>query len=523
MKKRNELKSQFLSRFQIITFNEFTKEELLEICEGMSTDKKKFIDNIEVIKDLIDFHLLWIKESIEKNDVVYYTLREINLFIQALTDKDNQLTPYEIILIIYGSKFSENNLIKLKNILKTFKSFKDINENEENLTQNEIEFENCQINKSLLRAVKSIDFAFKYGKNVIILGKQGVGKTQLGLWMANKYDKKNGLKDEDIYICICNEILKCSDLIGKFKPVDDFTNSIGELIKWQNGFVVEGILKGKCIILDNIEKALPTVTERLNNLLDANYFYKEEYFEIPENPLVKKIEIKKNFRILATVDEDGLNRMSPAFINRFMIVYLDDQLQHMDKNEIISLSKILLNKNECESKDKIKSEKKIKKEEEENNEEEFEPNFLDEDEDSNSPNNNLIIESEDVEDISNHIFEYYNENKENNNINLNIYNISKLCRILRILYIKFGKEFKDDYLEISIFLSFSKKRKMELNNSFVEKIIIEESFFQENFENNENYFYSESDELRTHICIEGNTGIGKTASAKALSSILKKN
>ena len=35
IKKRNELKKEFLSRFQIITFNEFTREELIEICKGM--------------------------------------------------------------------------------------------------------------------------------------------------------------------------------------------------------------------------------------------------------------------------------------------------------------------------------------------------------------------------------------------------------------------------------------------------------------------------------------------------------
>lgn len=164
----------------------------------------------------------------------------------------------------------------------------------------------------------------------------------MALWIANKYDSKNDANNQDTFICICNEILKCSDLIGKFKPVDDLENSVGELIKWENGFVVEGIIKGKTIILDNIEKAIPTVTERLNNLLDTNFFYKEEYFETPENPQNKKIKINPKFRILATVDEDGINKMSPAFINRFMIVYLDDQIYNMNEDEIISLSKILL-------------------------------------------------------------------------------------------------------------------------------------------------------------------------------------
>ena len=125
-RKRNELKKQFLSRFQIITFHEFSEKELFEICKGMMS-KSEFEENKEIVKDLISFHLKWVKEPDVKNDIKYFTLREISLFIQALTDKNNKLLPYEIILIIYGSKYPERELDKLKNILKNFKSFiKDI-------------------------------------------------------------------------------------------------------------------------------------------------------------------------------------------------------------------------------------------------------------------------------------------------------------------------------------------------------------------------------------------------------------
>ena len=304
IKKRNDLKNKFLSRFQIITFKEFSEKELLEICEKMMT-KEKYIENENVIKDLIKFHLEWNKKSIAKNDIIYYTLREINLFIQALSDPDNILTPYEIIMIIYGSKYPENDLDELKNTLKEYTNINEDNilhdkKNEIDNDKKELEFENCQENKSLLRACKSIDFAFKYGKNVIILGNQGVGKTQLSLWIANKYDMINNIDldengNKDIYLCICNEMLKCSDLIGKQKPVDNFNNSDGKLIEWEDGFVVKGVLKGKCIILDNIEKALPTVTERLNSLLFLIIFLIKnisKYQKIPKILIIKIIRLE---------------------------------------------------------------------------------------------------------------------------------------------------------------------------------------------------------------------------------------
>ena len=114
----------------------------------------------------------------------------------------------------------------------------------------EIKFQNCfineNLNQSLKRACKAINFAINYGKNVIILGKQGSGKTQLAIWIAQYFDKKNNVlldknNDEDVYLCICNEILTCSDLIGRQKPTKDLHNSIGQLIKWKNGFVVKGM------------------------------------------------------------------------------------------------------------------------------------------------------------------------------------------------------------------------------------------------------------------------------------------
>ena len=68
------------------------------------------------------------------------------------------------------------------------------------------------------------------------------------------------------------------------------------------------MLERKCIILDRLGKTKPTITERLNNLLDINYFHNIEYFEMPENPeIFNLIIINKNFGILNIIEEDKLN------------------------------------------------------------------------------------------------------------------------------------------------------------------------------------------------------------------------
>ena len=104
-------------------------------------------------------------------------------------------------------------------------------------------------------------------------------------------------------------------------------------IDWNYGFLLNGIKEGKCIVFECINEISSQVTERANNLFDLNLKSdKKLYFEVPENPNKKEqnIEINKNFRVIATCDEDKLYKMTPAFINRFNIIYFEDQITNLD-------------------------------------------------------------------------------------------------------------------------------------------------------------------------------------------------
>ena len=102
---------------------------------------KEYEKNKNIISDLIKFHLKWNKQPEIENNIIYFTLREISLFIEALIDNENKLLPYQIVLIIYGSKYPEKELYKLKNILNNYNSFKNYERN--NFYNINIEFENC--------------------------------------------------------------------------------------------------------------------------------------------------------------------------------------------------------------------------------------------------------------------------------------------------------------------------------------------------------------------------------------------
>ena len=193
------------------------------------------------------------------------------------------------------------------------------------------EFPPCFKTLAIQKLFNQVNFSFKNGSNVIIIGKKGCGKTQFALWMAEYYNKKyvnENYGKLDVDFMICTEETSCADLIGK-QILSKKKESGQSILEWNYGFLLNGVKEGKCLVFDCINEISSQVTERANNLFDLNLnFDKNIYFKVPENPNKKEqnVEIKKTFRVIATCDEDKLNKMSPAFINRFKIIYFEYKL-----------------------------------------------------------------------------------------------------------------------------------------------------------------------------------------------------
>ena len=161
------------------------------------------------------------------------------------------------------------------------------------------------------------------------------------------YDKNNNNLDEPI-ICYCSNELTIQFLIGRYKVNNE---SKHPTIEWKNGFLLDAIEKGKCVIFISIENASCTILERLNSLFDFTYLKGKRRFNIPEKGTNDKGEnefifIHPNFRIIATCN--NINKLSPAFLNRFDIIYLPNQLQNLDESKIKSYIRNLFNENKQE-------------------------------------------------------------------------------------------------------------------------------------------------------------------------------
>ena len=319
--KRQELGKKFLSRFHVINFDSFQKDELYQIAEGLG--EKNRIPKI-VLRELVDFHFEWSNLEEIKNDILCFTIREIEATINAISKGESIR---ESILSIYGSRYKAKQYEELKRILSKYENLNKNNQNSKLLFNNEFLYMTPPL-ENLLRAVK---LSFNNYRHVIITGDEGTGKSQITKYIAEFWDKlnNNDSEDSDIYYCQCTEDLKCSDLIGNQKPsLNSSNDNLQQLMIWEDGFLTLAIKKGKCCILDNIEEAPATITERLNGLLDKKLDLEDNiFFEIPERPGKKEVEINKKFRLLCICNYNSMSKMSPAFLNRFDVITLEDQIK----------------------------------------------------------------------------------------------------------------------------------------------------------------------------------------------------
>ena len=87
--KRQNLGIKFKSKFQIITFPEFSEEELYEIANGLakkfgfiSEEDNDIQKKTAILKDLVKFHKKWESSEEIQDDVQCFTIREIALLLK---------------------------------------------------------------------------------------------------------------------------------------------------------------------------------------------------------------------------------------------------------------------------------------------------------------------------------------------------------------------------------------------------------------------------------------------------------
>ena len=175
--KRQDLGIKFISRFQVINFPAFSKEELSRIAIGLA-ESFKFEGNSEIINDLVDFHMEWSQKPEISDDVQCFTVREIAATVKSLSDGENL---YDTIMTIYGARYQKERKNELEKCFKKYKSFKKCSASTFIYPDN---FPKCFQNNSLSDTLKSIMFSFKNHRHVIWAANEGTGITQIARWVS---------------------------------------------------------------------------------------------------------------------------------------------------------------------------------------------------------------------------------------------------------------------------------------------------------------------------------------------------
>ena len=75
----------------------------------------------ELLKDIVNLHYEWAKDTDSQADIQCFTIREIESVIECLSNGEE---PYDVIMTIYGGRFRQDKKEKLKLKLLHFESLR---------------------------------------------------------------------------------------------------------------------------------------------------------------------------------------------------------------------------------------------------------------------------------------------------------------------------------------------------------------------------------------------------------------
>ncbi|MFX0080947.1 MAG: AAA family ATPase [Candidatus Hodarchaeota archaeon] len=162
--------------------------------------------------------------------------------------------------------------------------------------------------------LKQIVLAHSVGKNILLEGNVGVGKTTLARAIAKYYSTN----DSNFYRVDCSEELLPHNLVGYFEPPLVIAKGYNEE-SYKYGPLALAMLNGGCLFINEINR-MPENTQ--NSLLTA---LDEGILEIPK---LKTIKAHKDFFVVATQNPAahvGVTVLGEALKDRFIWINLSYQ------------------------------------------------------------------------------------------------------------------------------------------------------------------------------------------------------
>lgn len=115
-----------------------------------------------------------------------------------------------------------------------------------------------QMNRSFKRMAALTLKAVINSEPVLLVGETGCGKTTLAELLA-------AISGRKFYSINCHKHTEASDLLGSLRPCTKANSS--QKFEYVNGVVIDAMLDGAVLLIDEINTAEDSVLERLNQVL----------------------------------------------------------------------------------------------------------------------------------------------------------------------------------------------------------------------------------------------------------------
>ena len=223
----------------------------------------------------------------------------------------------------------------MENILQ--EKYPDLYKDPNEVSNLPIDFPKCFPSDSIKQAFEFAKMGVENGKHLLLVGKEEIGLTQIAKWISSYFSKNK----KENFLFVFTPETTVADLLGRYVPSPQ-TEEKSNIMNWEDGPLTKAIKEGYSGVFTNISSAQTKVAERLNGLFDPKDTEEDYKFDLSENAENPIIPINKNFLFVSTCNTDKLKELSPALLNRFMVINLSDQLENLKNTDIIELIKIIL-------------------------------------------------------------------------------------------------------------------------------------------------------------------------------------
>ena len=117
-----------------------------------------------------------------------------------------------------------------------------------------------QMNRSFKRMAALTIKAVANNEPVLLVGETGCGKTTLAQLLA-------AISGRKFYSINCHKHTEASDLLGSLRPCTKHNSN--QKFEYVNGVVIDAMLDGAVLLIDEINTAEDSVLERLNQVLES--------------------------------------------------------------------------------------------------------------------------------------------------------------------------------------------------------------------------------------------------------------